>query len=90
MFELTDRQREEVNGLNGGVIDVSDPVTNEQYVLIRKETFERIKGSLFDSDDWTAEEQLRLLAESGQRAGWNEPAMDLYDNYDENRNKLCP
>ena len=90
MIELTEEQRHEVENLNGGAVEVSDPLTKEEYILIRKETFERIKGMLIDSGKWTAQEQLRLLAESGKRAGWDAPEMDAYDNYDENRKKLCP
>ena len=89
MIELTEQQRLEVKNLNGGGVEVSDPLTKEEYILIRKETFERIKGMLFDSGEWTAQEQLRLLADSGERAGWDAPEMDAYDNYDENRKKLC-
>ena len=52
--------------------------------------YERIKTLLYDDRDWTPEEQLALLAESGKRAGWDDPAMDVYDNYDENHKKLGP
>ena len=47
--------------------------------------FERLKQLLYDDRDLTPQEQLGLLAESGNRAGWDDPEMDVYDNYDENR-----
>jgi hypothetical protein len=90
MIELTEQQQQELKNVKGSAIEVTNPQTKEEYVLIRKELFERIKGLIYDDGEWTAEEQLRLLAESGKRAGWDAPEMDAYDNYDENRKKLCP
>jgi hypothetical protein len=86
MVELTQQQWQELNTQEPIVID---PRTQETYVLVPQKVYDRIKGLLYDDSDWTPEEQLRLLAESGQRAGWDDPAMDVYDNYDENRSKLC-
>ena len=84
MIELTEQQWQE---LKSGAPVVIDPRNKETYVLVRQDVYERIKGLLYNDSDWTPEEQLRLLAESGQRAGWDDPAMDVYDNYDENRSK---
>ena len=36
----------------------------------------------------TIEERRRHLEESGRRAGWDDPEMDIYDHYDENRKKM--
>ncbi len=87
MFELTEEQHRFLeNQENPTVID---PHTRAAYVLVRKEVFDRIKSLLYDDGEWTAEEQLRVLADSGMRAGWDDPEMDVYDNYDENWKKLC-
>ena len=90
MIELTDQQQRELRQTNGNGVRVADPETGQEYVILRAEVYERLKGLLHDDGDWTPEEQLRLLAESGKRAGWDDPTMDVYDNYDENRKKLCP
>jgi hypothetical protein len=88
MIELTQEQRHAIAAAESpGTLD---PETKQSYVLVRKEVFERIKGLLYDDSEWTFAEQLRLLAESGTRGGWDAPEMDVYDNYDENRKKLCP
>jgi hypothetical protein len=87
MIELTDQQGQALAAQENPT--VVDPRTKATYVLVRKEIFDRIKGLLYDDREWTADEQLRLLAESGKRAGWDEPGMEDYDNYDENRKKLC-
>jgi hypothetical protein len=85
MIELTEEQAfgDDENPI------VIDPRTKKIYVLVRKDVFDRIKGLLYDDNDWTADEQLRLLAESGKRAGWDDPGMEEYDNYDEHRKKQC-
>ncbi len=89
MIELTDQQRQALRQVNGGEIRLADPVTQEQYVLLRADVYDRLKALVSDDGDWTPEEQLRLLAESGKRAGWLDPEMDVYDNYDEHYRKLC-
>jgi hypothetical protein len=86
MIELTDRQRE---ALTNGEVRVADPKTGEQYVILRAEIFERLQRLLLDDGDWTPEEELRLLIQSGKQAGWDDPSMDVYDDYDANRAKLC-
>ena len=89
MLELTEEQRRELKGSNGEVIRVFDPETKQEYVLLRAETYDRLKVLFSEESDWTPEERLHLLAESGRRAGWDDPSMDAYDNYEENRTKLC-
>jgi hypothetical protein len=88
MIELTDPQREALQRTKGEV-RVADPKTGEQYVILRAEIFERLQRLLIDTGDWTAEEELHLLIESGKQAGWDDPAMAVYDDYDANRAKLC-
>jgi hypothetical protein len=90
MIVLTQEQRQELRRANGKQVRVSDPEAQEEYVLVPAKVYERVKSLLYDDSDWTPEQQLRLLAESGMRAGWDDPEMEVYDNYDENRKKLCP
>jgi hypothetical protein len=58
MIELTEEQRKELEG-NGENARVLNPATNEQYVLVRAQVFERIKGLISDDPD----EMYSLLAE---------------------------
>ena len=90
MIELTEAQCQELRNTVGPEIRVSDPDTRQEYVLVPAQVYERLKHLVYDTGDWTPEEQLRLMADSGKRAGWDDPAMDVYDNYDENHTKLCP
>jgi hypothetical protein len=89
MIELTEQQRHEVRHQNSGVIDVTDPDTKEEFILIRKEIYQRLKCLLYDDHDLTAEHLKIQLAQAAEANGWNESAMDAYDDYDLNRAKLC-
>jgi hypothetical protein len=89
VIELTEQHWQELRHDPKGECRVSDPETRQEYVILRAEVYDRLKGLLYDDSDWTPEEQLRLIAESGKRAGWDDPSMNAYDNYDENLKKLC-
>jgi hypothetical protein len=86
-IELTEDQRRALREGEGSPPVVVDPETQVSYVLVRKDLYDRLHGLL--EEDWPAEERLWLLAESGRRAGWDEPEMDAYDHYDESRKKRC-
>lgn len=79
MIELTAEQRHE---LETQPTEVLDPQTNQVYVLIRKEQFERIQDLLdYDDSPWTSEERHTLAWEAGKHAGWED--MDEYDDLPE-------
>lgn len=50
-----------------------------QYVIISTEQFEQYR-QLFDQGTLTEDEQRSALQHNGQRAGWDDPEMDAYDN----------
>lgn len=62
-------------------VRVNDPSHNAAFVLVRADVYERFK-SLFEEDPVTATERLEQLRRFGQRAGWDDPAMDVYDDLD--------
>ena len=57
--------------------------TNVRYV------YDRMKGPLYDNGEWTDDELRLLLARSADANGWNEPAMDEYDEYEAKRAEAC-
>ena len=65
-------------------LELVHPSTSQVYVLIAREKYERLRALLVD-EPLTLDEQQRLLADAGRRAGWDDPAMDAYDRYDEHR-----
>jgi hypothetical protein len=60
---------------------VVNPHTQKVYVLIASEQFDRL-NSLLDLSPLSLDEQSRAIRDAGDRAGWNDPEMDVYDNYD--------
>ena len=64
MIELTQQQRQELNGPEP--LRLRDPDTNETYVLVRADVYERMRAII---DGYT------------KRAGWDDPALDVYEQY---------
>jgi hypothetical protein len=88
MIELTDEQRQQLE--SGQAVDVTDPQTAQRYVVLRKDVYERVRHLLYDASEWTDDELRLQLARSAKGNGWDEPAMDAYDRYEEERRKRCP
>lgn len=62
MIELTEQQRAELEKRQP--VELLDPNTNEVYVLLRKDVYERVR---------------RIVQEVNERADWDDPAFDVYD-----------
>jgi hypothetical protein len=60
---------------------VADPRNRETYALIPCERYERFKA-FFEEDPIAQEEKKGLMQAAGERAGWDDPAFDVYDNLD--------
>ncbi len=67
---------------HGGPVEIVDG--QQHYVLIRAEVYDRLKD-LFDNGPLTEEERAGLLRDAGKRAGWDDPAMDVYNDLDPRR-----
>ena len=64
MIELTHEQRQ---ALQAGEVLVRDSVTDETYVLVRRDVYERIKNRIgYDDGPWTDEEMDLLAEEAGE------------------------
>jgi hypothetical protein len=89
-IELNEQQQHALDTVRDEPPRLVDPRTNESYVLVRADVYDRLRALLVDNDLPSDEEKRRQLAASGERAGWADPEMDVYDNYDENRKRLWP
>ncbi len=65
-------------------VQVVYPLTGEVFFLINEEQYLRLK-QLFDEEPLTSEEKRYQLQQAGKRAGWDDPAMDVYDRCGEHR-----
>jgi hypothetical protein len=64
-----------------------DPQSSRTYILLRAEEYERIQAML--EDDFSIRDTYKAQLRSALRAGWDDPAMDDYNDYDEAFRKLC-
>jgi hypothetical protein len=89
MIELTPEQARAVAEAAETPPTVLDPQTSTSYVLIREDVYKRLRGLLYDDTDLGHEQLRSLLARSAAGNAWDEPGMDAYDRYDEERAKRC-
>ena len=78
---LTDQQWADMQRDQDTPVRVSDPAQQASFVLVKAELYERFK-SLFEKDPVTPQERLFQLQQFGRRAGWDDPAMDIYNDLD--------
>src|SRR4051794_28038310 len=86
--KLTDDQRQAIEARGGAPVFLVDATTNANYVLLRAEQYEKIKA-LFgeDAEDFDPRALYPHVEQSFGRAGWDDPAMDVYNDYDAHRPK---
>jgi hypothetical protein len=69
---MTDDQRQEMQ--RTGELRLVDPMTNDEYIAVA--------ASLgYDDRPWTPDERQALLQSFGQKAGWDDPELDVYEEY---------
>ena len=69
-----------------GHAELTDPESHETFVVVRKEFFDRMQGLVgLEAGPLSIDEQRALLAHAGRRAGWDDPAMDVYNDLDPRR-----
>ena len=78
--EITSDLRSAVKA-EGTPLKLVDSQTGGVYVLIDESTFERAQSTLGDDLSETYQAQL----ESAMRAGWDDPVMDEYNDYELHR-----
>jgi hypothetical protein len=82
-MNLSDHQQQAA--LQGEAVRVIDPNTRTEFVVIRSDVFDRLKGLLYDDNSPTDDELAALAWEAGKGIGWEDPRMAEYDDYDSHR-----
>ena len=83
-IQLTEQQWADAQQASESPVRVSDPSRRATFVLVRADVYDRFK-SLFEEDPVTEHERQAQLQRFGQRAGWDDPAMNVYDDLDPRR-----
>ncbi len=83
MIELTLEQRKAVATDVESPPRVIDPSTHTKYVLVREELYDRVRR-IFEADDDSefVREMTPHAMEVFGRDGWDDPAMDVYNELD--------
>ncbi len=61
---------------------VLDPVNHTRYVLVREEVYDRVRRLLDTDEDHFARDLAPHVMEVFGRDGWDDPAMDVYNELD--------
>ncbi len=72
MILLTDQQLKELEQPAAIPPRVMNPSTNETFILLSVEEYERLKERPYDDTPWTREELQALAWEVGERSDWDE------------------
>ena len=83
---LTDQMRQALEAEHGQPVKLVDEQTSRIYYVISAEQFEAVRA-LFTDTEFDPREAYPLISKTAGEAGWNDPLMDDYDNYDEHRAK---
>jgi hypothetical protein len=84
---LTNEQLQAILANPEGPVRVVNPQNHETYVIVRADVYEQMERIL--RDEYHISDTYLAQAQSALRAGWDDPAMDEYENYDDNYKKLC-
>lgn len=76
---LTPEQRIDLQQHGNKPVPVIDPESNAVYFLVAGETFERLKF-LLDEEPFDPRDSY-AAQESALSEIWNDPALDVYNNY---------
>ncbi len=84
--ELSDEQRRALEHQQGKPLYIVDANTQETYVLLPAEAYRRAQA-LFD-DDFAVSDMSAAMSQAFGRAGWDDPALDAYNDYDKHRSQI--
>jgi hypothetical protein len=83
-ISLSAEQRQALADYPGKVIELIDEVSHARFVLLPADQFERIKA-LLTADDFDIRETYAAQNAALGAAGWDDPALDIYNDYDGSR-----
>lgn len=85
MIELTREQRQAVAQQGETPPRALDPDTQTTYVLIREKVYARIEALLDEKGNQFTGDMYPHVMEVFGREGWDDPAMDIYNDLDPRR-----
>ena len=83
-ISLSTEQRQALADRPGEPIELVDEVSQARFVLLPAEQFERIKV-LLSADEFDVRETYAAQSAALGAAGWDDPELDIYNDYDAHR-----
>jgi hypothetical protein len=81
MQSITSEIRHAIELAGDQPVELTDPLTHEAYILLRKDIYSQLNESFRKrAGSLSLDEQRAILSHVGKRAGWDDPAMDVYDD----------
>ena len=81
---LSSEQRQALADHPGEPVELFDEVSHARYVLLPVEHFERFKA-LLTSEEFDIRETYAAQSDALGAAGWYDPELDVYNDYDAHR-----
>ena len=81
---LTPEQLKALAAQPGEPLELVDDLSHARYVLLPAEQFDRVKALLSD-DEFQLRETYPAQEATLADAGWDDPELDLYNDYDAHR-----
>ena len=78
---VTDQMRQALEAGDGSPVRLVDEQTRRVYYIISAEQFEAVQALLAEGE-FSPRELYPLISRTAAAAGWDDPAMDVYDHYD--------
>jgi hypothetical protein len=79
---LPDDLRQAIEKEGGSPVHIVDAATNAHYVLMRAEQYDNLNGSFASDEKFHPRDFYPLITKSAASAGWDDPDMDTYNDYD--------
>jgi hypothetical protein len=76
---LTKELKKAIDQSGEAPLHLTDSETNSEYILIRAEVYERMRASC---EGFDVRAMYPIINELAAREGWDEPAMDVYNEYE--------
>ncbi len=78
MTTITPEIRHAIEQAGEQPVQLNDPETNSVYIIVRADVYERMRVLC---DDFDIRDAYPLMNQVAAREGWDDPSMDIYDEY---------
>ena len=79
--KLSDEMRQAMQEHPGAAVKVVDEATKATVWLVSDEAYQRVRPLIDPDDELNIEETYAAQEEVAREAGWDDPAMDVYNDH---------